>query len=86
MVKIVDGDTVYVLDASQEQHKIRLSGIDTPERKQPFGTKAKERLSGLIAGENVRVKWEQIGDEFGISIQGVQSRLRRIAAVLSEAA
>jgi endonuclease YncB( thermonuclease family) len=34
-VWVVDGDTVYVLDASQERHKIRLAGIDTPERKQP---------------------------------------------------
>jgi hypothetical protein len=32
------------------------------------------------------VKWEQIGAEFGISLHGVQGRLRRIAAVLSEAA
>jgi len=32
------------------------------------------------------VKWEDIGAEFGISIQGVQGRLRRIAKVLSEAA
>jgi endonuclease YncB( thermonuclease family) len=26
-----------VLDASNTQHKIRLSGIDTPEKKQPYG-------------------------------------------------
>jgi len=32
------------------------------------------------------VKWEVIGAELGISIQGVQGRLRRIADVLSEAA
>jgi len=32
------------------------------------------------------VKWEDIGAEFGISIQGVQGRLRRIAKVFSEAA
>jgi len=32
------------------------------------------------------VKWEQIGAEFQIDIQGVQRRLRRIAVILSEAA
>jgi len=59
VAKIVDGDTVYVLDEAQERHKIRLSGIDTPERKQPFGQKAKEHLSGMIAGEQVRVEWDK---------------------------
>ena len=57
VVKVVDGDTVYVLDASNSQHKIRLSGIDAPERGQPFGMKAKEYLSGLVAGKDVRVEW-----------------------------
>lgn len=40
VVKIADGDTLTLL-VSNEQHKIRLSDIDTPERKQPFGTRAK---------------------------------------------
>ncbi len=34
VVKITDGDTVYVLDANYKEHKIRLAGIDAPERKQ----------------------------------------------------
>ncbi len=33
VVKITDGDTLYVLDANYEQHKIRLAGIDAPERR-----------------------------------------------------
>ena len=40
VVRIVDGDTLVLL-VDEKQHKIRLSDIDTPERKQPFGTKAK---------------------------------------------
>ncbi len=36
VVKITDGDTLYLLDANYEQHKIRLAGIDAPERKQAF--------------------------------------------------
>ncbi len=28
VVKITDGDTLYVLDASYKEHKIRLAGID----------------------------------------------------------
>ncbi len=34
VVKIADGDTLYVLDANYKEHKIRLAGIDAPERKQ----------------------------------------------------
>ncbi len=37
VVKITDGDTLYVLDAKYQQHKIRLAGIDAPERKQAYG-------------------------------------------------
>lgn len=59
VAKVVDGDTVYALDADQEQHKIRLSGIDTPERKQPFGQKAKQHLSDLVADRQVRVDWSK---------------------------
>ncbi|MGH8502559.1 MAG: thermonuclease family protein [Gammaproteobacteria bacterium] len=36
VVKIADGDTLTLLDASNSQHKIRLSGIDAPERAQPY--------------------------------------------------
>ncbi len=36
VVKITDGDTRYVLDANHQQHKIRLAGIDAPERKQAY--------------------------------------------------
>jgi hypothetical protein len=57
IVKVVDGDTVYVLDAGKEQHKIRLAGIDAPERNQPFGKKSKQRMSGLVAGKEVTVDW-----------------------------
>ncbi len=34
VIKITDGDTLYVLDANYQEHKIRLAGIDAPERKQ----------------------------------------------------
>ena len=40
VVAIADGDAVTVLDQKHEQHKVRLSGIDAPERAQPFGTRS----------------------------------------------
>jgi endonuclease YncB( thermonuclease family) len=57
VVKITDGDTVQVLDAQRETHKVRLAGIDAPERKQPFGTRAKQRMAELVAGKAVEVEW-----------------------------
>ena len=54
VVKIVDGDSLTLLVNSQ-QYSIRLSDIDTPERKQPFGTRAKQALSELAFGKQAQV-------------------------------
>ncbi len=45
VVKITDGDTLYVLDANYEEHKIRLAGIDAPERKQAYGLVSRKHES-----------------------------------------
>jgi micrococcal nuclease len=50
VVRIVDGDTLTLL-VDSKQLKIRLSDIDTPEKKQPFGTRAKQALSDLAFGK-----------------------------------
>lgn len=47
VVGISDGDTLTMLDESNVEYKIRLSAIDTPEKKQPFWGAAKEALSSL---------------------------------------
>ena len=36
VIRVADGDTLTVLDAANNQHKIRLQGIDAPESKQAF--------------------------------------------------
>ena len=41
VIKIADGDTITILNNHNQQTKIRLYGIDTPESKQAFGKKAK---------------------------------------------
>ncbi len=50
VVKITDGDTRYVLDANYTQHKIRLAGIDAPERKQAYGLASRKYLARYIHG------------------------------------
>ena len=47
VVSIADGDTLTLLDATNQQHKIRLSGIDAPEKTQDFGQKSKSHLSAM---------------------------------------
>ena len=45
VVGVADGDTITVIDDNKVQHKIRLAGIDAPEKKQPFGQRSKQSLS-----------------------------------------
>ncbi len=63
VVSVSDGDTLKVLRNNQ-QVKIRLYGIDCPERKQAFGKKAKQFTSDMVAGRIVDVK-EVTQDRYG---------------------
>jgi endonuclease YncB( thermonuclease family) len=56
VVRIADGDTLTVLDKSNAQHKIRLAGIDAPERGQAFGTQARSALAAKVFRQGVRVE------------------------------
>lgn len=55
VIHVADGDTVTVLDDQHRSHKIRLAGIDAPERGQPFGRRATEALSKLAKNRRVVV-------------------------------
>lgn len=65
VIRVSDGDTISVLDdLDGGNFRIRISGIDAPETKQPFGQKAKQYLSGLIFGKTVSVRFTDI-DRYG---------------------
>jgi endonuclease YncB( thermonuclease family) len=53
VVGVSDGDTITVLDRAKVQHKIRLAGIDAPEKGQAFGNRSKENLSRLAFDRQV---------------------------------
>lgn len=55
---IADGDTLTVLDAAHKSHKIRLLGIDAPERGQAFGEKSRQSLASLAFRQAVSVDWQ----------------------------
>jgi len=56
VVSVADGDTITVLDANNVQHKIRLAGIDAPEKSQAFGQRSRESLAELVANRSVVVE------------------------------
>lgn len=55
VVAVTDGDTLKVLQDGRET-KIRLYGVDTPEKKQAFGQRAKNFTASLVAGKMVDVE------------------------------
>lgn len=64
VVRVVDGDTIVVLDENKTEIKIRLDGIDAPEKMQDFSAKSKEYLSSLIFGKTITVKTRRT-DRYG---------------------
>jgi len=82
VVGIADGDTLTVLDADKVQHKIRLAGIDAPEKKQPFGNSSRESLSELVFDKPVEVvtsKNDRYGRKIGkVLVKGQDVNLAQV--------
>lgn len=87
VVGISDGDTVTVLDASNTQWKIRLMGIDAPEKKQPFGNKSKDNLASLVFNKQVTVEYykqDKYGRTLGkVLIDSKDANLQQVKAGLA---
>lgn len=64
VVGVVDGDTLDVLTGNNVKQRVRLASIDAPERKQPFGTVSKQKLSSLVFGKQVDVTEDRL-DRYG---------------------
>ncbi len=84
VVKITDGDTLYVLDTNYKEHKIRLAGIDAPERKQAYGLASRKHLASIVTGKQVTIeyqKWDRYGCIVGkVWIDGVDACLEQVRA------
>jgi len=59
VVGVSDGDTITILDKDNQQHKIRLTGIDAPEKTQAYGQASKASLSSLIYRQVVSVDYNK---------------------------
>ena len=82
VIGVADGDTITVLDSNHTQHKIRLSGIDAPEKNQAFGQRSKESLSDLVFSKDVTVetdKRDKYGREVGkVLVDGLDANLAQV--------
>jgi len=67
VVHIADGDTLTILTNVNQQVKIRLAGIDTPEKAQPFGNKAKQALAALSFQKQALIEVET-KDRYGRTV------------------
>ena len=82
IVGVVDGDTVDLLTANKALIRVRLAGIDAPEKGQPFGHMAKVILSSLVFHHQVVVsahKKDRYGRLVGkVSVAGVDANLQMV--------
>ena len=63
VISVADGDTITVL-INNSQYRIRLFGIDAPERRQDFSNRAKQFVADLVLGKQVRVVKQDV-DRYG---------------------
>ncbi len=82
--RVVDGDTLYVLDANYKDHKIRLAGIDAPERRQAYGLASRKHLASIVAGKQVTVEYQK-RDRYGrivgkVLLDGIDVCLEQVKA------
>lgn len=67
VVGISDGDTITILTDGKQQVKVRLYGVDCPESKQAFGTRARQFTSEQVFGKLISVEVMDI-DRYGRTV------------------
>ncbi|TFZ03373.1 thermonuclease family protein [Ramlibacter rhizophilus] len=87
IVGVADGDTVTLLVRGREQVRVRVAGIDAPEKRQAFGQRSKEALSDCAFGRIAQVergKTDRYGRVVGkVTVGRVDCGLRQIQSGLA---
>ena len=78
VIKVADGDTITILNSEKKQIKIRLYGIDAPEKAQDFGKISKNYMSELVAGKTIDVTVINI-DRYGRSVGRIKIDDKEVA-------
>jgi len=82
VIGVTDGDTIKVLTADHQQHKVRLAGIDAPEKGQAFGMRSKQSLSECAFNKQVIIQGDKL-DRYKrlvgkVIVSGTDCNLRQI--------
>jgi len=82
VVSVTDGDTIKILTKDKKLYKIRLDGIDAPEKSQAFGRKSKNNLSKLVASKIANIHYEK-KDRYGrilgiVFVEGIDMNLKQL--------
>lgn len=56
VIRVADGDTIVVEAEDGQQHRIRLYGLDAPEKSQAYGSVATRYLASILDGQSVVLK------------------------------
>jgi endonuclease YncB( thermonuclease family) len=82
VVRIADGDTLTLLDDGKAMHRIRIDGIDAPERTQAHGQRSRLSLAALAQGRSARAECGK-SDRYGrevcrVIVDGVDVGLEQV--------
>ncbi len=55
VVRVADGDTLTIRTSQPLDYRIRISGIDAPEKGQPFGNRSKQNLAQLALNKEAQL-------------------------------
>lgn len=72
-IRVIDGDTVEILIAGQDSQRVRMQGIDAPEKNQAFGKKSTQTLKDCVADQPLSLigdKKDRYGRIVGIVMAG----------------
>ena len=72
VVSVADGDTLDVMTKDNRRVRIRLEGIDSPERGEPFSNAARNFTRGLAFDKTVQLKVQDV-DRYGRLVARVTS-------------
>ena len=64
VVSVADGDTITVLDSGRHTYRIRLGGIDAPEKRQAYGQVSKDHLAQAVFNKSVTIEFDK-HDRYG---------------------
>ena len=87
IIRVSDGDTVTLLTADKKSIRIRLAGIDAPESKQAWGTRARQAMMSCAYGKTAVVlshKTDRYGRRVGLlTVNGVDCGLQLLHSGLA---